>query len=246
MQINEDFGKEALDAARNLDAIGFVRAKEKRDSALRDATRNRDQASADENENYNRQLYELQRSLDDKKREAEDAYRDGLNDQRRAEQDAQDSAKENYNKQLNDAQRAFNDKLAAIQASYANEDAAARAHYLNEETAYSAHLAQMRSILAAYGIGATGVTSAGGPKGRAKGGLDIVTSPTQFVAGEGNQPEMVLTMPLNRNVPAPLVQTVNHTGDFTHQIDSTIRSSVAGMDGRIVAAITKVLREVLG
>jgi hypothetical protein len=245
-QINEDYGKEALDAARNLDAIGFVRAKEKRDSALQDAARTRDEANTDENDNYSRQLYELQRSLEDKKREAEDAYQRGLDDQRRSEQEAQDSAKQHYNQQLSDAQRAFNDKLAAINASYANEDAAAQAHYLNEETAYAAHLAQMAALLASYGIGATGFTSGGGPRGRAQGGLDIVSSPTQFIAGEGNQPEMVLTMPLNRSVPMPIMQTVTHTGDFTHQIDSTIRSSVAGMDGRITAAITKVLREVLG
>jgi len=249
-RINEDFGKEALDAARNLDAIGFVRAKEKRDSALQDASRNRDQANADENENYSRQLYELQRSLDDKKREAEDAYRRGLDEQRRAEQDAQNSAKDAYNKQLTDAQRAFNDKLSAIRTSYSREDAEAAAHYLNQETAFAAHLQAMQALMSAYNIVGTGTTSPGGVVGggtrrRATGGLDMVSSPTQFIAGEAG-PEMVLTMPMNRNVSAPMVQTVNHTGDFSHQIESTIRSSVAGMDGRITAAVRKALGEVLG
>lgn len=249
-KINEDFGKEALDAARNLDAIGFIRAKEKRDSALQDAARNRDKANSDENENYSRQMYELQRSLDDKKQEAEDAYQRGLDDQRRAEEDAQQSAKDNYNKQIADAKQALADKLAVIYESYANEDAAAAAHYLNEETAYAAHLDEMRNLMSAYGIfGVTGESMnpqvGGGVRRRASGGLDMVTSPTQFIAGEAG-PEMVLTMPMGRNIPMPMVQTVNHTGDFSHQIDSTIRSSVAGMDGRITAAVRKAIGEVLG
>lgn len=249
-RINEDFGKEALDAARNLDAIAFVRAKEKRDSALQDAAQNRDQANADENENYSRQLFELQRNLEDKKREAEVAYQRGLDDQRKAEQDAQNSAKENYNKQISDARQAFDDKLAAIRASYANEDAEAAAHYLNQETMFAAHLQAMQALMSAYNIVGTGTTSPGGVVGggtrrRAAGGLDMVSSPTQFIAGDAG-PEMVLTLPMNRNVPAPMVQTVNHTGDFSHQIDSTIRSSVAGMDGRITAAIRKAIGEVLG
>jgi hypothetical protein len=73
----------------------------------------------------------------------------------------------------------------------------------------------------------------------------MVSSPTQFIAGEAG-PEMVFTMPMNRNVTAPAMQVVNHTGDFSHQIDSTIRSSVAGIDGRVTAAVARALREVLG
>jgi len=246
-QIQEDFGTEALDAARNLDAIGFRRAQEKRDSAIVDAGRSRDEANSAEEENYSRQLYELQRALEDKKREAEQAYQRGLEEQRRAEADAQASAKAAYNAQLTDAQNAFNAKIATIQAAYANEDAAAAAHYLNQETAYRAHLATMAAILASYGLLnlSTAPNSPNPRRERASGGLDLVSSPTQFLAGEAG-PEMVFTMPLNRNVPAPMTQVINHTGDFSHQIDSTIRSSVAGIDGRVTAAVARALREVLG
>jgi hypothetical protein len=248
-QIQQDFGTEALDAARNLDAIGFRRAQEKRDSAIVDAGRSRDEANSAENENYSRQLYELQRALEDKKREADQAYQRGLEEQRRAEAEAQATAKASYNAQLTDAQTAFNAKIAAIQAAYTIEDAVAAAHYLNQETAYRAHLASMAAIMAAYGIGVNTDPGVGGVRGkvnrRAEGGLDMVSSPTQFIAGEAG-PEMVFTMPLNRNVPAPMTQVVNHTGDFSHQIDSTIRSSVAGIDGRVTAAVARALREVLG
>lgn len=244
-QIQQDYKVESLDAARNLDAIGFRRAQEKRDSALVDAARNRDQANSDEEENYSRQLYELQRALEDKKREAEEAYQRGLEEQRRAEAQAQAAAKAAYNAQLTDAQNAFNAKLTAIQSAFRNEDAAAAAHYLNQETAYRAHLASMAAILASYGIGQTDPIRRTGVQRRAEGGLDMVSSPTQFIAGEAG-PEMVFTMPLNRNVPAPVTHVVNHTGDFSHQIDSTIRSSVAGIDGRVTAAVARALREVLG
>lgn len=245
-QINETYGEESLDAARNLDAIGFVRAKEKRDSALQDAETSRDQANASENENYSRQLFELQRNLEDKKREAENAYRRGLEEQRRAEQDAQNSAKDSYNKQLTDVQNAFNARLTAIQTAYTNEDTASRSHYLNQETMLQQHLAAMRALMASYGISTanTNAPVSGQSRRRAEGGLDMVSSPTQFIAGEAG-PEMVLTIPMNRAVSVPIIQTVNHTGDFSHQIDSTIKSSVAGIDGRITAAVAKALREVL-
>jgi len=245
--VERDFQQESLDAARNLDAIAFVRAREKRDTGLQDAERGRDVANAAESENYTRQLFELQRSLADKKREAEDAYRRGLDDQRRAEQEAQNSAKDSYNKQLNDAQSAFNQRIAAIRAAYANEDATAQAHYLNQESMLQAHLARMQAIMSNYGMytGGTGVNIGGSVQERAKGGLDVVSRPTQFLAGEAG-PEMVYTVPLSRNVPVSVPQVVNHTGKFDHRIEETIRSSVAGMDGRITAAVTKVLREVLG
>jgi hypothetical protein len=250
VNVERDYQQESLDAARNLDAIAFVRAREKRDTGLQDATRNRDVANASEAQNYQRQLFELQRSLSDKKRDAEDAYRRGLDDQRRAEQEAQNSAKSAYNKQLNDAQDAFNQRIAAIRASYANEDATAQAHYLNQESLLQAHLVRMRNIMASYGMyGGTVGSGAGNPTGmvqeRAKGGLDIVSRPTQFLAGEAG-PEMVYTVPMARNVPVAASQVVNHVGEFDHRIESTIKSSVAGMDGRITAAVTKVLREVLG
>jgi hypothetical protein len=73
----------------------------------------------------------------------------------------------------------------------------------------------------------------------------MVSSPTQFLAGEAG-PEMVLTMPINRPVSVPMTQNVNFSGDLTHRIDGVIKSSMAGYDGRIVAAVTKVLQEVLG
>jgi len=247
-QIQQDYQQESLDAARNLDAVGFVRARQKRDVGVADAARNRDAANAAENTNYQRQLFELQRALENKKREAEQAYQRGLDDQRRAEQDAQQSAKDSYNKQIADAQNAFNTRLGAIQTAYSNEDAAAQSHYLNQEALLRNHLIQMQAIMAGYGIGGRPVTAPeriGGER-MADGGARVVSSPTQFTAGEAG-PELAMFVPLNRAVPvAAAPQVVNHTGDFTHQIDSTIRSSVAGIDGRITAAVTKVLREVLG
>ena len=246
--IQRDYQEDSLDAARNLDAVGFVRAKQRRDRGLDDAARARDIANSSENENYQRQLSELQRNLEDKKREAEQAYRRGLDDQRRAEQEAQQSAKDSYNKQRGDAQNAFNARLGAIQTAYNNEDAAAQAHYLNQETLLQQHLARMQALMATYGIGgrpATAPRRVGGEQ-MAEGGARVVSSPTQFTAGEAG-PELAMFVPLNRAVPvAAAPQVINHTGDFTHRIDSTIRSSVAGIDGRITAAVTKVLREVLG
>lgn len=244
--IQQQYSEDSLDAIRNLDAIGLIRAREKRDKDLVAARTNRDQANAAENTNYQRQLFELQRALEDKKREAELAYQRGLEAQRLAESEALRDAKGEYNKQKAAAKTAFDEKLAAIQQAYRNEDAAASAHYAGQEAALTAHLRAMQAIMARYNIGSTPPTSGGGgTRGRAKGGLDIVSQATQFVAGEAG-PEMVFTAPLNRNVPVSVPQIVNHTGDFSHSIDAAVRSSVSGIDGRIVAAVTKVLREVLG
>lgn len=244
--IQQQYSEDSLSAIRNLDAIGLIRAREKRDKDLVAARTNRDQANAAENTNYQRQLFELQRALEDKKREAERAYQRGLDDQRKAESEALRDAKGEYNKQKAAAQQAFSEKLAAIQQAYRNEDAAASAHYAVQEAALTAHLRAMQAIMARYGIGSTPpTTGGGGVRGRALGGLDIVSQATQFVAGEAG-PEIVFTAPLNRNVPVSVPQVVNHTGDFSHSIDAAVRSSVSGIDGRIVAAVTKVLREVLG
>ena len=96
-RINQTYKEDELDAVRNLDAIALVRAKEKRDKDLANAAQTRDRANSDEQENYSRTLAELQRSLEDKKREAEDAYRRGLEDQRQAEQEATQEAKDALN-----------------------------------------------------------------------------------------------------------------------------------------------------
>lgn len=242
--IQQTYQEDALDAIRNLDAIGLIRAREKRDKDLANARTSRDEANAAEGENYTRQLYELQRSLDDKRREAEIAYQRGLEEQRIAEQAALQSAKDAYNQQNAETRKALDDKLAAINQSYANENAAAAAQYGYSEAALRAHMQEMQNIMRQYGI--RDVTAPTGPRvrRRAEGGLDIVSSPTQFVAGEAG-PEMVYTAPLNRSIPAPVMQTVNHVGDFSHNIDAAISSSVAGLDGRITATVRKAIAEVI-
>jgi hypothetical protein len=74
--------------------------------------------------------------------------------------------------------------------------------------------------------------------------VDVVNQPTQFTVGEAG-PELMITAPLNRALPSPMMQMVNHTGDFTHSIDAAVTSSVAGLDGRIMAAVRKALGEVI-
>lgn len=242
--IQQTYQEDALDAIRNLDAIGLIRAKEKRDKDLANARTSRDQANAAEDENYTRQLYELQRALDDKKREAELAYQRGLEDQRRAEQEALQDAKNSYAQQNADIRKALDDKMAAINQSYANENAAAAAQYGYSETALRTHLQAMQAIMAQFNIGGVVPTSGSRVNRRQAGGVDIVNSPTQFLAGEAG-PEMAMFIPLNRSIPAPAAQTINHVGDFSHSIDAAINSSVAGLDGRITAAVRKAINEVM-
>lgn len=245
--INRDFGKEALDAARNLDAIGLVRAKEKRDEGLSDAARTRDQSNAEENTNYQRQLYELQRALEDKKREAEIAYQRGLDDQRRAEQESLSEAKSAYNKQQSEAQRAFDERIATIRNQYAQEDAEAQAHYLSQESAFRAHLQQMQAILAQYNIGTMGTprpSGSGEQEGYANGGAFVTNGPRQITVGEGRSQELVVVQPINRSIPVSS-QNMTLNGGFRHQIEASVRSSVAGLDGRISAAVRKAIAEVI-
>lgn len=243
--IQQTYQEDSLDAIRNLDAIALIRAKEKRDKDLANAEISRNDANDAESENYSRQLYEAQRAFEDKRREAEIAYQRGLDDQKRAEAEALQKAKDALNQQTTDARNGYNEKLRTIQQAYNNENAAAQAQYGYSEAAYRDYLQRMQAITAAYGIGAAVSTRGRGTiNRRQEGGLDIVSSPTQFLAGEAG-PEMVFTAPLNRSVPVMTPQIVEHTGDFQHSIDSTIRSSVAGMDGRITAAIAKTLREIL-
>lgn len=246
--IQQTYAEDALDAVRNLDAIALIRAKEKRDKDLANAAQTRDRANQAENENYGRQLAELQRALEDKKREAEDAYQRGLDDQRRAEQEATQEAKNTLNQQNADAKQAYDQRLADINNSYVNERNAAQAHYLAQENALRTHLEAMRAIMASYGMdlgaGATSPVVGGGTRRRAEGGVDIVSSPTNFVAGEAGT-ELVLTAPMNRMLPSPVAQTVNHVGDFSHDISGMIQSNIAGLDGRILASIRKALYEVI-
>lgn len=246
-EINQNFGKEALDAARNLDAIGLRRAKEKRDTDLSNAARTRDESNSQENENYSRQLYELQRSLQDKKREAEIAYQRGLDDQRRAEQDQLNEAKAAYRKQQNETEAAFNQRIATIRNQYAQEDAEARAHYLNQENALRAHLQAMQAILAQYNVGGSTPIrppSSGEQEGYANGGQFVTTGPRSITVGEGRYPELVTVQPISRMVPVS-PQVVQHMGDFRHAIDASIRSNTSGLDGRITAAVRKALSEVI-
>ena len=206
--IQQTYQEDALDAVRNLDAIGLIRAREKRDKDMAAAKQDHDRSVADENENYARSLYELARALADKRDEAERDKQRSLEEQRQAEQDKQDQAKQAYDDQLTDAQQAFDDKLAAINQSYTNEDNAAAAHYLNQQNALRAHLAAMQAIMAQYGIGTSGesvnpIRQPGGGYVRAEGGVDIVNTPTQFTAGEAG-PEIAMFVPLNRALPSPL------------------------------------------
>lgn len=243
--IQQTYQEDALDAIRNLDAIGLIRAKEKRDKDLASAENSRNEANASESENYSRQLYEAQRALEDKRREAEIAYQRALEEQKRAEAEALQAAKDSLNQQSIDNKNALDAKLTAIQQSYNNENAAAAAQYGYSEAAFRNHLIAMQTILAQYGIGAAASTKGTGTTHRrAEGGLDVVNAPTQFVAGDAG-PEMVYTVPLNRQIQAPVMQTIQHTGDFSHSIDAAISSSVAGLDGRITAVVRKAIAEVI-
>lgn len=249
--IESQYREDALDAARNLDAIGLLRAKERRDKDLANAGQDRNRGIADESIAYQRSQFELQRNLDDKRQMAARDRDRALSDQRRDEQEQIRSAKEAYNKQVEAARNAFNDKIAAIQNAYQREDVNAQAHYLNQEAMLRNHYAIMASIAAQFGVvsAGTGVvtspTRAGGSYRRAAGGVDIVNQATQFTVGEAG-PELMITAPLSRAIPSPMPQIVNHTGNFQHSVDASINSAVAGLDGRITAAVARALREVVG
>ena len=229
--IQQTYQEDALDAVRNLDAIGLLRAKERRDKDLANAAQNRDRAMSDEQENYARALYELTRALADKRDEADENRRRDLEEQRQNERDKLDAAKQAYNDQQTEAQNAFDARIATIRAQYNQEDIEAQAHYLHQEELLRAHLQAMQALMAAYGIGGGDVTSpVRKPRGggnRADGGVDIVNTPTQFTAGERG-PEMAMFIPLNRALPSPVSQTVNHVGDFSHDISGMIQSNMAG------------------
>ena len=246
--IQQTYQEDALDAVRNLDAIGLLRAKERRDKDLANAAQNRDRAMSDEQENYARALYELTRALADKRDEADRDRQRDLDEQRQNERDKLDAAKQAYNDQQTEAKNAFDQRIATIRAQYNQEDVEAQAHYLHQEDLLRAHLQAMQALMAAYGIGGGDVTSpVRKPRGggnRADGGVDIVNTPTQFTAGEAG-PEMAMFIPLNRALPMPATQVVNHTGDFSHSIDAAINSSVAGLDGRIMAAVRRAIGEVV-
>ena len=103
----------------------------------------------------------------------------------------------------------------------------------------------MQAIMRAYGIGTGGSTpTLRTGKNRAEGGVDIVNTPTQFVAGEAGRKWQCSSRSIAHCL-HPLTQVVNHTGDFSHSIDAAVSSSVRGMDGRIVAAVSRALAEVL-
>lgn len=246
--IQTTYQEDARDAVRNMDAVALARAKEKRDKDLVSARQSHDEEVRAEQESYQRSLIELAVALQDKRDEAERDRQRALDEQRQNEQEAQDSAKQSYRDQLTEAQNAFAEKQAAIRAQYSQEDAEAQAHYLSQEAAFTNHLNAMQAIMSRYGmIGGESVNPVrtGGTYRRAQGGIDIVNSPSQFTVGEAG-PELMITAPLNRAIPTPATQIVNHVGDFNHSINAAIESSVMGMDGRITAAVRKALQEVVG
>ena len=150
-------------------------------------------------------------------------------------------------KQNADAKSAYDQRLADINQSYANETHGGTGALSRTRECTAGRILRpcglsWRNMASDIGAGATRPSWQG--TATAEGGIDIVNTPTQFMAGEGG-PEMAMFIPLNRALPSPIAQVVNHTGDFSHSIDAAINSSVRGLDGRIVAAVTKALSELI-
>ncbi len=113
-------------------------------------------------------------------------------------------------------------------------------NWLNSAISYTMSLLlALRSMAGSAGVSFPGSSwSPGGqPRMRARGGIDIVTGPTRFIAGEAG-PELVITQPLRREGGYP-VQIPPIA--LTHQLNAVVRAEVAGLTGQIEAAVTESL-----
>jgi len=110
-------------------------------------------------------------------------------------------------------------------------------NWLNSAISYTVSLlSALRSMAGSAGVSFPG-TSRPGVQPRARGGIDIVTGPTHFIAGEAG-PELVITQPLRREGGYP-VQIPPIA--LTHQLNAVVRAEVAGLTGQIEATVTESL-----
>lgn len=251
-QIQRRFQDSYWNAVKNRDAVALVEAVRDRNRGIEDAGRQRDQdignEDAQEQQRIRNAAIAHQRKLEDAQR----YYERAMQDQRIAQQRAIED--ENLQRQYREIElgRHFDWRLQEIDRAMNQELATAQAKYSQAEADYSTHLANMAAIAAAY-MGSLGIGGASGGGGytnprtrkRQSGGVDLVTSPTPFLMGEGNSPELVITIPMGGSqqmLPAPMSHTVS--GDVRHQVDMIAANGMRGMEARIIAATMQALREV--
>ena len=77
----------------------------------------------------------------------------------------------------------------------------------------------------------------------AKGGAFVATRPTRVVVGDDG-PEFVMARPMKDM--SPQTMNVNHlvTGQVQAQVQAVIQQSIAGIEGRIGAAVNNALVDV--
>jgi hypothetical protein len=256
-QVQRRFTDEYWNAVKNRDAVALVEAVRNRNRGIEDANYQRDVDTTNEdaaNEEKNQKAQEnYQRKLAD----ADKYYRRAMEDQRLAQSRAAEDEMRDHAIKEAELTRHYEWRRIAIVNALTTEIAEMNIKYSQSEADYSAHLARMAALAQAYlgvDLGA-GSAYGGGPsrrtrktygQGYAQGGIDLVNSPTQFTAGEGNTPELVMVMPLGgqQNIlPAPAMSHLV-SGNVSHQVDMITANGMRGMEGRIIAAVVQSLREV--
>lgn len=252
IQIQRRFEDEYWNAVKTRDAVGLVEAVRNRNRGIQDATRQRDNDLANEDrqdaEKAQKAWITYQRKLADAQR----YYTRAMQDQRTNEQRATDDENRNFRFRETELRRHYQWRLEEIQRNLQQELDEANAKYGQAEADYSAHLARMAAIAASYMSSLTGATGWWGSgdtsqHNRAEGGLDMVSSPTRFMAGEAG-PELVFTVPLGggqRALPAPASMSHTVSGDVSHQLNMITTQGLRGMEGRIVAAVMQAMRQVV-
>jgi hypothetical protein len=251
IQIQRTFEDSYWNAVKSRDAVALVEAVRNRNRGVQDATHQRDidMSNEDRQSAERERLAALayQRKLEDARRYYERAMQDQQLDEQRRKQDENT----NYRNRERELTTHYQQQLDTIRAGLQAQLDEANAKYGQSEADYSAHLARMAAIAASYMASLGGGSSDyyyRGEQQRQSGGVDLVTSPTHFVAGEGNMPELVLTIPMGgsqRSLPAPASMAHTVSGDVSHQLNMITTSGLKGMEGRIVAAVMQAMREVV-
>jgi hypothetical protein len=259
-RINRKFMEDIYDAIAARDATAALKAIRKRKADLEDAAYNRNLALQNLRRDNELQLEELKRRRERAIEDAHRYYQQGLEDLARWIKQEQEDLIRHIEYQRQQIENWHKWRLQAIANQYKLEYLAAYVAYTGQEELLAEHVQRMNAIWAQMisalnippippppGTGAGGVT---GQQQFAQGGVNIFDRPTRILVGEGTRPEMVMAVPIGGQTPAPVQpgqMNVSHrfSGAMDHRVQAEISGAIAGLEGRVRAAIVDTLQRLM-
>lgn len=259
--IRLSFQDSAEDAARANDAVAFLKAQRRRDRELRDERRRYALARIELEENLRLRLDKLlaardaeeeleERRLEDALARLERQRLRALEDLERAILRENEARQRGWAREEEDLEIARQRQFDAEGRWFIRELNQLRLHLQDRLTMWQWYLNQLPAdVLPPIGglppapyrpppnIGISLNQPLGRTTRRQEGGLDVVSSPTHMIVGEGRTPEVVLTTPVSRS-------QLHHSFDpFNINVGGVSRQSEADIVPIIMQVLTQMVRQ---